>query len=219
MALSLGFPASKSPGGRYPPPLFRGARTFLAVLANPAAARPPGGWGCRGWEDVAQGHDTALAAIAARLRASKIQRNVGPTLGAFIMLLFAITLLAQAAVQAEATAADFRLENVKSDAPPQVKTPEPNKPPQTTSWMTRNGYPTRALREHREGTVHFTAHISSTGQVTTCEITGSSGSPDLDEATCQQLKLRAHFTPATDENGEPIEGVYSQTFRWVIPQD
>ena len=43
MALSLGFPASKSPGGRYPPPLFRGARTFLAVLTNPAAARPPGG--------------------------------------------------------------------------------------------------------------------------------------------------------------------------------
>ena len=39
VALSLGFPASKSPGGCYPPPLFRGARTFLAVLANPAARR------------------------------------------------------------------------------------------------------------------------------------------------------------------------------------
>ncbi|MEY4239616.1 MAG: hypothetical protein RL339_2217 [Pseudomonadota bacterium] len=44
VALSLGFAANNSPGGRYPPPLFRGARTFLAVLANPAAARPPGGW-------------------------------------------------------------------------------------------------------------------------------------------------------------------------------
>ena len=31
------------PGGRYPPPLFRGARTFLGILANDAAARPPGG--------------------------------------------------------------------------------------------------------------------------------------------------------------------------------
>ena len=57
MALSLDFPASKSPGGRYPPPLFRGARTFLAVLTNPAAARPPGGAdvgdggiGCKVWE-------------------------------------------------------------------------------------------------------------------------------------------------------------------------
>ncbi len=31
-----------SPGGRYPPPLFRGARTFLAVPKDPAAARLPG---------------------------------------------------------------------------------------------------------------------------------------------------------------------------------
>ena len=44
VALSLDFRASPSSGGHYPPPLFRGARTFLAVLANPAAARPPGGW-------------------------------------------------------------------------------------------------------------------------------------------------------------------------------
>ena len=34
VALSLDFadPKARSPGGRYPPPLFRGARTFLAVL-------------------------------------------------------------------------------------------------------------------------------------------------------------------------------------------
>ena len=35
-----------SPGGRYPPPLFHGARTFLAITpvsrGDPAAARPPG---------------------------------------------------------------------------------------------------------------------------------------------------------------------------------
>src|SRR5690606_20305299 len=30
------------PGGRYPPPLLRGARTFLAGIAPAAAARPPG---------------------------------------------------------------------------------------------------------------------------------------------------------------------------------
>ncbi len=47
VALSLDFAASNSSGGRYPPPLFRGARTFLAVLANPAAARPPGEGRCR----------------------------------------------------------------------------------------------------------------------------------------------------------------------------
>ena len=32
VALSLNFDPKTSPGGRYPPPLFRGARTFLARL-------------------------------------------------------------------------------------------------------------------------------------------------------------------------------------------
>ena len=45
MALSLDFAASHSSGGRYPPLLFRGARTFLGLLAKDAAARPPGGVG------------------------------------------------------------------------------------------------------------------------------------------------------------------------------
>ena len=42
MALSLS-PAEAGPAGRYPASLFRGARTFLALLAQAAAARPSGG--------------------------------------------------------------------------------------------------------------------------------------------------------------------------------
>jgi hypothetical protein len=41
VALSLS-PAEAEPAGRYPAPLFRGARTFLVSLARPAAARPSG---------------------------------------------------------------------------------------------------------------------------------------------------------------------------------
>ena len=41
VALSLSF-AEARPAGRYPAPLFRGARTFLASLARAAAARPSG---------------------------------------------------------------------------------------------------------------------------------------------------------------------------------
>ena len=39
------------PGGRYPPPSFRGARTFLGILTNDAAARPPGANANRGQDD------------------------------------------------------------------------------------------------------------------------------------------------------------------------
>ncbi len=140
-------------------------------------------------------------------------------LGRFEMLGFALALLAFADGQTQASVSGFRLENVKNDAQSPSKTAEANQPPRTTNWASRLGYPTQALREQREGTVHFTAHISSTGEVTSCEVTGSSGSQDLDEATCRELKLRAHFTPATDENGNPVDGVYSQAFRWTIPRD
>ena len=46
VALSLSL-AEARPAGRYPAPLFRGARTFLALLAQAAAARPSGGVGYR----------------------------------------------------------------------------------------------------------------------------------------------------------------------------
>ena len=42
MALSLTPPKDEA-AGRYPAPLFRGARTFLAPLARAAAARSPDG--------------------------------------------------------------------------------------------------------------------------------------------------------------------------------
>ena len=41
VALSLNLAEAK-PAGRYPASLFRGARTFLALLAQAAAARPSG---------------------------------------------------------------------------------------------------------------------------------------------------------------------------------
>ena len=41
-----GWPALRplSPGGRYPPPCLRGARTFLQQVTLPAVARPPERW-------------------------------------------------------------------------------------------------------------------------------------------------------------------------------
>lgn len=58
VALSLNRPHPErrgQPGGRYPPPLFRGARTFLGLLAKDAAARPPGGSRSRAWASGVQG--------------------------------------------------------------------------------------------------------------------------------------------------------------------
>lgn len=87
------------------------------------------------------------------------------------------------------------------------------------NWATTNDYPTRALREEREGTTSFRVSVGPDGRVTGCQITSSSGSPDLDDATCSNVTRRARFNPATDGEGQPTNGSYSNRVRWVIPKD
>ena len=112
-------------------------------------------------------------------------------------------------------------------APPAPVAPPPPRvqPKQATpkgnpgNWATTNDYPTRALREEREGTTSFRVTVGPDGRVTGCEITGSSGSDDLDNATCSNVTRRARFNPATDGDGNPTSGSYSNRVRWVIPKD
>ena len=87
------------------------------------------------------------------------------------------------------------------------------------SWATTNDYPSRALREEREGTTGFRVSVGPDGRVTDCQITSSSGHADLDQATCDNVRRRARFAPATDGNGQPTTGSYANRVRWVIPKD
>lgn len=79
-------------------------------------------------------------------------------------------------------------------------------------------YPTSALREGREGTVHYQLVVATNGKAKSCQITQSSGYPDLDEETCKTMKKRVRFSPATDADGKPIEGVYNSKFSFRIPR-
>ncbi|MBC2653444.1 energy transducer TonB [Novosphingobium flavum] len=87
------------------------------------------------------------------------------------------------------------------------------------NWATSNDYPSRALREEREGTTGFRVTVGTDGKVTDCQITSSSGTPELDAATCDNVRRRARFTPATDGEGNPTTGTYANRIRWVIPKD
>ncbi len=68
-----------------------------------------------------------------------------------------------------------------------------------------------------DGTVGFTLAISPTGDVSTCEVTLSSGAVELDDHTCALLTRRAKFTPARDADGNATTGSYSNRVRWDIP--
>jgi protein TonB len=96
------------------------------------------------------------------------------------------------------------------------KNPEPRGNP--GRWATTDDYPSRALREEREGVTRFTLQVNAEGRVTDCTVTGSSGSPDLDEAACRALTRRARFKPATNGEGEEVAGTYSNSVRWQIPK-
>lgn len=103
--------------------------------------------------------------------------------------------------------------------PPRVQPKQAAPRGRPGDWVTTNDYPSRALREEREGTTGFRLTVGPDGRVTNCEVTSSSGSPDLDQATCDNLRRRARFTPATDGEGQPTTGSYSSRTRWVIPKD
>lgn len=85
------------------------------------------------------------------------------------------------------------------------------------NWITTADYPAVALRREDEGLAAYRVIVGSDGRVTACEITASSGSRALDEATCRYIARRARFDPATDESGAKVVGDYDGTVRWRIP--
>ncbi len=85
------------------------------------------------------------------------------------------------------------------------------------NWANTNDYPSRALQQEREGTTGFRVTVGTDGRVIDCQITSSSGHPDLDAATCTNVKRRARFAPAL-QNGQPVQGSYSNRVRWQIPK-
>lgn len=85
------------------------------------------------------------------------------------------------------------------------------------SWITATDYPARAVGERREGRVEFEVGVSPQGAVRDCRVLRSSGSGDLDDATCQQIRRRAQFRPAYDSIGRAIDGTYRSAVEWRLP--
>ncbi len=102
--------------------------------------------------------------------------------------------------------------------PPVAKRPNPIPKGNPGNWANTNDYPSRALQQEREGTTGFRVTVGANGRVTSCEISSSSGHPDLDQATCTNVTRRARFDPALDGNGQPTTGTYQNRVRWQIPK-
>jgi protein TonB len=76
----------------------------------------------------------------------------------------------------------------------------------------------RRPRRGQQGAAAFDLLIRPDGRVSDCRITRSSGSAELDAATCAKVSERASFTPAHDAKGDPVAGSFSGVIRWRIPE-
>jgi protein TonB len=87
-------------------------------------------------------------------------------------------------------------------------------------WVTTEDYPSRALREEREGTTAVAWDVDAEGKVVNCRVTTSSGSPDLDDASCKNITRRGRYKPALDTNGQAVTSSgFSRRVTWRIPKD
>ncbi|QZD93340.1 energy transducer TonB [Qipengyuania xiapuensis] len=85
-------------------------------------------------------------------------------------------------------------------------------------WLRDRDYRSSWSRMELTGTASFRLQIAATGKVTGCEITGSTGHRQLDEATCNLLPRRAKFEPARGSNGEPVAGEFKGSVVWKLPE-
>jgi protein TonB len=113
--------------------------------------------------------------------------------------------------------------------PPAPTPPAPPPPPRTVppqraranlnSYFSTDDYPAAALRGNDQGTTGFRLTIGPNGRVTDCQVTSSSGSSALDQATCRILRSRARYTPARDSSGNPASGSDSGRVTWRLPSE
>jgi len=88
-----------------------------------------------------------------------------------------------------------------------------------SSWVSPEDYPPSAQREERQGSVGIGFTINEQGRIDNCHVTSSSGSPDLDDATCRLVTRRGRYSPAKDAAGNPTKQSAALRFKWVLPTD
>lgn len=86
------------------------------------------------------------------------------------------------------------------------------------NWVSSDDYPASALRAEAQGTTGISWDINSAGRVENCRVTSSSGNADLDDAACRAITRRGRYTPAVDQNGQPIKSSQSRRIVWRLPE-
>jgi protein TonB len=76
-------------------------------------------------------------------------------------------------------------------------------------------YPPRVFEAGIGGTVHLRFVVGTSGRVTDCAVTRSSGNAELDFTTCRLIKRRLRYQPATNAQGRPIRATIVGQHEWT----
>jgi len=88
---------------------------------------------------------------------------------------------------------------------------------QPSGWLSPDDYPRAPLVDGVEGVAAYRLIVGTSGRVSACEVTRSTGNVQLDATTCKFIERRARFESATDESGAKVVGGYTGTVKWEIP--
>lgn len=100
-------------------------------------------------------------------------------------------------------------------APAPAVAPTPATPKGRGNGISEDDYPDASRRAEEQGVVRVRYTIDTSGKVSACEVTATSGFPRLDEATCKIIMRRWRFNPAT-RDGQPVAENKTQPVRWQL---
>ena len=66
------------------------------------------------------------------------------------------------------------------------------------------------------GTVSVRYDVGTQGRVSNCTITGSSGDPALDSATCDLIERKFRYEPSRSPDGEAVASSIEESHRWEV---
>jgi protein TonB len=86
---------------------------------------------------------------------------------------------------------------------------------QIAGEITPRDYPKRLREAGIGGTVGISFRVEANGLVSRCNVTQSSGVPELDALTCRLIMQRFRYRPSTDRFGRPIPDTIDGEHEWI----
>lgn len=83
-------------------------------------------------------------------------------------------------------------------------------------WFSLDDNPSRLEDEHVTRAVIVRAIVRPDGTLRSCEIEAASGDAAVDAMTCSLVQQRAHYAPATTQEGSPVYGVDRMRVMWGV---